>query len=183
MSTNRVVTVNAPEGYNADFFGATLSSRLEGGYRVEAQDFGLTPYGAVQFTTFSTPAYSEQLAGGPGTFGLSYAGRTFATTRTELGSWADRTFVLATGNPLVLRVRLAWAHDVNNDDTAVAAFQTLPGTTFVVGGAVPNPNSALVSIAAEYFFNSEWRFGGRFDGEFSPNRTSYAGTGTLRRVW
>ncbi len=183
MSTNRVVTVNAPEGYNADFFGATLSSRLEGGYRVEAQDFGLTPYGAVQFTTFSTPAYSEQLAGGPGTFGLSYAGRTFATTRTELGSWADRTFVLATGNPLVLRVRLAWAHDVNNDDTAVAAFQTLPGTTFVVGGAVPNPNSALVSIAAEYFFNSEWRFVGRFDGEFSPNRTSYAGTGTLRRVW
>jgi len=183
MSTSRTVTVAGFDALSADFFASTLSSRLEGGCRIEARDFAVTPYAAAQVTTFSTPAYSEQAAGGASTFALSYADRTVATTRTELGGWADKRIVLANGNPLVLRARLAWAHDFNNDQTAEAAFQTLPGATFTVGGAVPVADSALVSLAAEYFLTNGWRIGGRFDGEFSPNKTSYAGTATVRKVW
>ena len=32
-------------------------------------------------------------------------------------------------------------------------------------------------------FLNGWRGGVRFDGEFASNKRSYAGTGTIRRVW
>lgn len=183
MTTSRTVTAAGIDTLDADFFASTLSSRLEGGYRIETRDFAVTPYTAVQVTGFSTPTYSERPAGGSPAFALSYADHNVAATRTELGSWADRRFALADGNALVLRARLAWAHDFNNDQTANAAFQTLPGAFFTVGGAVPAADAALVSLAAEYFLAGGWRFGGRFDGEFSSNKTSYAGTATVRKVW
>ena len=183
LSTSRTVTVAGADILNADFLASTLSSRLEGGYRIEMRDFALTPYSAVQVTALSTPAYSETAAAGAPTFALRYADRSFATTRTELGGWADKRLVLANGNALVLRARLAWAHDFNNDQSAQAVFQTLPGAAFTVGGAVPAADSALVSFAAEYFLTGGWRLGGRFDGEFSSNKVSYAGTATARKIW
>jgi uncharacterized protein with beta-barrel porin domain len=74
-------------------------------------------------------------------------------------------------------------HDFNNDQTLHASFQTLPGANFTIGGAVPAADAALLSLAAEYFLSGGWRIGGRFDGEFSANQTSYAGTATARKVW
>jgi len=183
MSTSRTVTVAGTDTLDADFFASTLSARLEGGYRIEARDFTVTPYGAVQMTTFWTPDYAERATSGAATFALSYSEHAVTTTRFELGSWADKRIALADGNALVLRARLAWAHDFNNDQTANAVFQTLPGANFTVGGVVPVPDSLLVSAAAEYAMRNGWRIGGRFDGEFSSNRTSYAGTGTVRRTW
>jgi autotransporter-associated beta strand protein len=183
LSTSRTVTVAGADILNADFLASTLSSRLEGGYRIETRDFALTPYGAVQVTAFSTPAYSETAVAGAPAFALGYADRTATTTRTELGGWADKRLVLANGNALVLRARLAWAHDFNNDGSVNAAFQTLPGASFTIGGAVPSADSALVSFAAEYILSGGWRVGGRFDGEFSSNKVSYAGTATARKAW
>jgi outer membrane autotransporter protein len=183
MSTSRTVTVAGTDTLDADFFASTLSARLEGGYRIEARDFTVTPYAATQMTTFWTPDYAERATSGAATFALSYSERAVTTTRFEFGGWADKRIALADGNALVLRARLAWAHDFNNDQTANAVFQTLPGANFTVGGAVPVPDSLLVSAAAEYAMRNGWRIGGRFDGEFSSNRTSYAGTGTVRRTW
>jgi outer membrane autotransporter protein len=183
LSTSRTVTAAGADNLNADFLASTLSSRLEGGYRVETRDFALTPYAAVQVTAFSTPAYSETAAAGGSTFALNYADRSSATTRTELGGWADKRLLLANGNALLLRGRLAWAHDFNNGGSVNAAFQTLPGASFTVGGAAPSADSALVSFAAEYILTGGWHVGGRFDGEFSSNKTSYAGTATARKVW
>ena len=183
MSTSRTVTVAGGDTLSADFFASTLSGRLEGGYHIEARDFGLTPYAAIQVTAFSTPAYLETAASGVPTFALGYAGSTSTTTRTEFGSWVDKRLVLANGNALVLRARLAWAHDFENNQDINATFQTLPGANFTIGGATPAADSALVSLAAEYFLNNGWRVGGRFDGEFSSDKTSYAGTATVRKVW
>lgn len=183
LSTSRTVTAAGADILNADFLASTLSGRLEGGYRIETRDFALTPYAAVQVTAFSTPAYSETAAVGAPAFALNYADRSSATTRTELGGWADKRLLLANGNALLLRARLAWAHDFNNGGSVNAVFQTLPGASFTVGGAVPSADSALLSFAAEYWLAAGWRVGGRFDGEFSSNKTSYAGTATARKVW
>jgi outer membrane autotransporter protein len=183
LSTSRTVTVAGADILNADFLASTLSSRLEGGYRVEMRDFAVTPYGAVQVTALAMPGYSERAVAGAPTFALNYSDRTAATTRIELGGWADRQLTLANGQEMVLRARLAWAHDFNNGQNVQALFQTLPAATFTVGGAVPSADSALVSLAADYIMAGGWRVGGRFDGEFSSNKTSYAGTATVRKIW
>ena len=95
---------------NASFIGQSYGARLEGGYRYAVlPTFAVTPYGAVQFQDFHTPAYSETDVTGGG-FGLSYAAMNATEVRTELGSRFDAPTVLY-GKPLVLYGRVAWAHD------------------------------------------------------------------------
>ena len=50
---------------------------------------------------------------------------------------------------LTLRSRLAWAHDWVSDPSLAAAFQALPGASFIVNGAAPAKDSALASAGAE----------------------------------
>ena len=75
-----------------------------------AATLGVTPYGAVQFQDFYTPAYSESDVGGGG-FGLSYASTNATDVRTELGSRFDAPTIVY-GKPVILYGRLAWAHDL-----------------------------------------------------------------------
>ena len=64
-----------------------------------------------------------------------------------------------------------------------AAFQLLPGTSFVVNGAPVPHDSALTSVGAEMHLTSGWTLLGKFDGEFASSSRIYAGTGTLRYSW
>ena len=54
--------------------------------------------------------------------------------RSELGARFDNPEVIG-GMPLLLRARLAWAHDWVNNPSLSAAFEGLPGTSFTVNGA------------------------------------------------
>jgi uncharacterized protein with beta-barrel porin domain len=93
----------------ANFVGQSYGARAEGGYRVAVlPTLGVTPYGAVQFQDFNTPAYSEVDVTGGG-FGLNFAAQNSTDVRTELGSRFDAP-TLAFGKPLVLYGRVAWAH-------------------------------------------------------------------------
>ena len=92
----------------ANFIGQSYGARLEGGYRVATlPTFAVTPYGAVQFQDFNTPAYSETDPTGGG-FGLSYGSMNATDVRTELGSRFDAP-TLVYGKPLVFYGHVAWA--------------------------------------------------------------------------
>jgi uncharacterized protein with beta-barrel porin domain len=169
----------------ANFQGQSYAARLEGGYRVAVpvayNAIGITPYAAIQAQSFHTPAYSETdlTAGG---FGLSYAAMNGTDTRSELGARFDDPTLL--GNmPLILRAKLAWAHDWVSNPALNAAFESLPGTGFTVNGAPIPQNSALTSAGAELFFTPNWSLLAKFDGEFASGAQTYAGSGTLRYTW
>jgi uncharacterized protein with beta-barrel porin domain len=85
--------------------------------------------------------------------------------------------------PLILRTKLAWAHDWADNPALNAAFQTLPGSSFIVNGAPIPSDSALVSAGAELRINMRWSAIAKFDGEFAKSSQTYAGTGTLRYTW
>jgi uncharacterized protein with beta-barrel porin domain len=84
---------------------------------------------------------------------------------------------------LTLRGRLAWAHDWVSDLSLAAAFQTLPGASFIVNGATPARNSALASAGAELRLVNGVTLLAKFDGEFASPSSTYAGTGTVRYTW
>ncbi len=182
VTTNRTVTLAGVDQLQARFRAETFSGRFEGGYRYANPVVALTPYAAAQFTSVRLPGYAEQVLAGAGTFALAYAGQTTTTTRTELGLRTDKSFAMQDG-VLTLRGRAAWAHDYNNDRAITALFQTLPGTSFVVGGARPNPDAALVSAGAEMKWLSGFSLAGTFEGEFSGNYQSYAGKGVAKYSW
>jgi len=185
ITTDRTVTVAGTDLLRARFNANAFSGRAEGGYRFVTPwlgGVGITPYAAGQFVTFDLPAYAEQAIAGANTFALSYAGKSVTGTRSELGLRSDKSFALQNGI-FTLRGRVAWAHDFNTDRSITPTFQTLPGASFVVNGAAPAQDSALVTASAEMKWLNGISLAGTFEGEFSNVTTSYAGKGVVRYVW
>ncbi len=179
MSTDRfAVGDHLTANFNAQSYGG----RLEGGYRFGMPYGGITPYAAIQAQNFHTPSYSEAdlTSGG---FALGFNSRNATDTRSELGGRFDRLLLLNPEAALTLRSRVAWAHDWISDPSLAAVFQTLPGASFVVNGATPAKNSALVSEGAEYLLANPVVLLAKFDGEFAHHASTYAGTGTVRYTW
>jgi uncharacterized protein with beta-barrel porin domain len=178
MTTNRVaVGDHLTASFNAQSYGG----RLEGGYRYGMAGFGVTPYAALQTQWFHTPDYRETDLTGGG-FGLAYNGMTANDTRSELGARFDH-LQLVDGMPLLLRARVAWAHDWVSNPSLTATFQTLPGASFIVNGAgVPN-DSALMTAGATLQVNKNLSVDAKFDGQFANTSQIYAGTGTVRYAW
>jgi uncharacterized protein with beta-barrel porin domain len=179
MTTNRIAL---GDQLTANFNAQSFGGRLEAGYRYALQPaIGVTPYGALQAQTVHTPTYSETDLTGGG-FGLTYAAMNATDTRSELGARFDGLTTM-NGLPLILRARLAWAHDWVSNPALTAVFQTLPGASFVVNGAPLPANSALASAGAELKLNAKWSLLGKFDGQFAAGSQTYGGTGTLRYTW
>jgi uncharacterized protein with beta-barrel porin domain len=182
VTTNRTVTVAGIDSLRARFNANAVSGRLEGGYRVATPAGDLTPYAAGQFTTYRLPSYVEQATAGANTFALSYNGKDVTATRTELGLRSEKAVAL-TDSTLVLRGRLAWAHDYNTDRNVQAAFVTLPGSAFVVNGAQPAADTALTTLSAETLWRNGWSAALTADAQLSDTTHSYSGKGVVRYSW
>lgn len=179
MTTNRAAL---GDELTANFDAQSYGGRVEGGYRFAVlPTVGATTYAAVQAQDFHTPSFSESDLTGGG-FGLSYASMNATDVRTELGSRFDNPTLVA-GMPLILRARVAWAHDFVSNPALSAGFESLPGTNFVVNGAPIPHDSALASAGAELYLSPHWILLAKFDGEFAPGAQTYAGTGTVRYTW
>ena len=100
-----------------------------------------------------------------------------------MGARFDRLLAFSPSAVLTLRARLAWAHDWVSDPALTAVFQTLPGASFIVNGATPAQDSALVSAGTELRLANGVSLLGKFDGEFASHASSYGGTGTARYTW
>jgi autotransporter-associated beta strand protein len=182
-STDRTVMVAGTDRLNAAFNAQSYGARLESGYHYYMTPFTLTPYGALQLQSFNSPTYSESVAFGPSQFALSYNSQTGTQSRAELGSWADKTFRIADDIALNLLGRVAWAHDWQSNVSLGAIFLGLPTASFVVNGAAPPADLALVTAGAELRLRNGWSLLGKFDGEFSNRSQTYAGTGMARYHW
>lgn len=185
VTTDRTVTVAGADHLRGRFGANAWSGRVEGGWRFASEalaGFGLTPYAAGQATLFDTPAYSEWVVAGRGDFALSYQAKSTVAPRTELGLRPDKSFALPDG-VFTLRGRLAWAHDFNTERSAVASFQALPGSSFVVNGATPVPDSLLASASAEMKWNDGWSVAASVDGELSSSSRSFGARGVVRYRW
>jgi uncharacterized protein with beta-barrel porin domain len=182
VTTDRTVTIAGIDRLHAEFNANAYSGRIEGGYRFVTRWMGITPYAAGQFTTYSLPAYAEQVLSGAGTFALNYAAKDVTASRTELGIRTDRSFAMQNAI-LTLRGRIAWAHDFDSDRNISAVFQTLPGASFVVNGAAQAHDSALTTASAELKWLNGFSLAATFEGEFSSVTESYAGKGIARYTW
>jgi outer membrane autotransporter protein len=180
MSTDRFAAFG--DHLTADFNAQSFGGRAEGGYRFATAVGGVAPYAALQAQSFRMPNFNETDVTGGG-FALSFNGHTSTDTRSELGARFDHAAVVSPDAVLILRGRLAWAHDWITDATLVPVFQALPGSSFIVNGAAPAENSALVSAGAELRLANGVALLGKFDGDFASHSQTYAGTGTLRYTW
>ncbi|UQR67420.1 hypothetical protein LRP30_20105 [Bradyrhizobium sp. C-145] len=87
------------------------------------------------------------------------------------------------GSALNLRGRLAWARDFSAGQSIPAAFQSLPGQGFIVGGTALAPNAALTDVAIELRDLNGWSATANFDSEVSSLVQSYTGKAMLSYAW
>jgi outer membrane autotransporter protein len=185
MSTSRTIAVASTDMLSASFNAQSFGGRLEGGYLIpSALAFSVTPYAAVQAQSFSSPGYSESGAlGAPDPFALAYASQTATMVRTELGGRFERDVAQADGSRLDLFGRAAWAHDWQSNPNLTATFIGLPAASFVVNGATPPADLALLTAGAEWRRPHGWAFLAKFDGEFAARTRTYAGTARVKYSW
>jgi uncharacterized protein with beta-barrel porin domain len=185
MSTSRSISVAGPDTLTASFNAQDFGGRLEGGYRVPAAvAFNVTPYAAVQAQTFHSPDYSETgTLAAPDPFALTFNSQTATVVRTELGSRFDKTFAQADASSVNLFGRVAWAHDWQSNPNLTATFIGLPTATFVVNGAAPPTDLALLTAGVEWRWRTGWSAMAKFDGEFASRTQTYTGTARVKYSW
>jgi subtilase-type serine protease len=182
-ATSRSVVVASIDTLTASFNAQSWAGRAEAGYKLAWAPVNLTPYAAVQAQSFHTPDFSEGSLSGSTLYALSYASHTGSVTRAELGSWLSNNYLLAGDAVAVLFGRAAWAHDWQNDLQAAPTFLTLPTASFIVNGAKPASDLAVVTAGAELRLAGGISLMGKFDGEFGAGTSTYAGTARVRYAW
>jgi uncharacterized protein with beta-barrel porin domain len=165
----------------ADYDAHTLSGRFEGGYRFETSLAAITPYAAVQGSSYFLPDYSETSVNG-GSFGLTYDSQTQSSLRTELGARLEHIIATETGS-IKLTGRLAWAWNADNARDVTASFQNLAAPSFVINGAEPDRHALLVDAGAEFGLSEKVSAKLSFNGEFSGNVTAYGAAAKLSYKW
>ncbi|WP_246660941.1 MULTISPECIES: autotransporter outer membrane beta-barrel domain-containing protein [unclassified Tardiphaga] len=169
------------ESLRARFDTNSYSARLEAGNRYATPWLGiaLTPYAAAGDVSRPAGLCGDHVVGiddlrtGLGRQGHQRAAANSACARTSRFSSTTRSS----------RGRAAWAYDFNTDRSASATFQSLPGASFVVGGASPAANAALTTAAAQLTFRNGITLGTTFEGEFSEVTRYYAGRCAVRYNW
>ncbi|HEY4890459.1 MAG TPA: autotransporter outer membrane beta-barrel domain-containing protein, partial [Reyranella sp.] len=182
-TTNRTVTVAGTDQLTGALNPQGFGGRFEGGYRANLMAADLIPYAALQAQSFFLPAYSETAAFGSPQFALAYTAQSATAVRSELGSWAERSFRLADDTGLKLLGRLAWAHDWQSNPALGVTFLGLPGASFTVNGATPPSDLMLVTAGAEWRWRKDWALLGKLDGEFANGSQTYTGTVKLQHTW
>jgi outer membrane autotransporter protein len=180
MSTDRYAF--AGDHLAADFNAQSFGGRVETGYRFPTLSVAVTPYAAAQAVNFRTPNYSERDLSGGG-YALAFASRDATDTRIELGARFDHPVIVGNGMLMLLRGRLAWAHDWVTAPSLLASFQTLPGASFIVTGASPAKDSILASAGSELRITPSLSLDAKFEGEFASHSQTYGGIGTLRYMF
>jgi uncharacterized protein with beta-barrel porin domain len=184
-STSRSIDVAGADTLSASFNAQGAGGRLEGGYRIAGwAPFSLIPYAAVQVQSFWTPAYKESgTLGASDPLALARDAQLATDVRTELGSRFDQVFALVDHGSVDLFGRVAWAHDRQSDPELTGTFIGLPAASFVVNGATPPTNLALVTAGAQWRVASGWSLLVKFEGELASGSDTYTGTARVSYNW
>lgn len=78
-----------------------------------------------------------------------------------------------------LELSAAWAHELYGAPFALATFQALPGSSFVVRGGRIAEDTALLGAGLDWNEVGGVTLGARIDSQLGGGTTAIAGTGTI----
>ncbi|MEI6162134.1 MAG: autotransporter domain-containing protein [Roseococcus sp.] len=163
-------------GFNAQVYSLRAELRQDG---IAAGGFRFQPVAAVQWQQVNNQGYTETSSVTGTALGVTVAGQSQTSLRTELGGQMQGAALLG-GVPVQGFLRAAWAYYLTRDASMGVGFASLPNAGFTVRGARADASAALVSAGLEAPIRPGLMLGARVDSEFSGNVTQVAGTARLR---
>ena len=102
---------------------------------------------------------------------------------SSLGVQFDTRVALARGQTLTPFARVAWVHEFNPDRSIHSSLTLSPAAFFTPEGAAAASDMAKVRAGARLDVTGRVALFAYFDGEFSSQGQSYAGTGGVKISW
>ena len=156
----------------------------EGGYGFMLDGCSaLTPYAAFAGQSFHAPDYSEIAASGSFTFALSHEANSTDVSHTEVGAHYGRSFAWEDNGTLLLDATAAWEHELGDNPIVEATFQALPNSEFIVQGAKPAVDTALIGVGLHVQNENEISFGVHGDARISAGTTIITGAADVSLNW
>jgi fibronectin-binding autotransporter adhesin len=178
VAVSGLATSTATASPHADQF----LSAAEIGYDLKVR-YGITvtPLAGVQATVISQEGYTES---GAGALDLTVGSKTTNSVRALAGARIAKSFALGAGQAITFESHAAWAHELTSDDRAVSAqFAAAPGTGFIVDGARPKRDSAVVEVGVAAPLSNMLSLYLRYDGDLNGSDDAHGVSGGLRLSW
>ncbi|MBB6261993.1 outer membrane autotransporter protein [Paenochrobactrum gallinarii] len=166
-----------------DFSGYGINARLETGYRMDLGGVQVTPFAALQLSSFHMNSSTEYADITGGDLALYYKSRTIHSVRLSLGAQVDTRIDLGDNAHFSPYLRAAWVHEFANKRSVEAGFITAPGYEFVVHGAAQPRNSAQLEAGFNLQIETGLSLYGKVTGSFSGSNHDVSGSGGLRLRW
>lgn len=166
-----------------DFSGYGINARLETGYRMDLGGVQVTPFAALQLSSFHMNSSTEYADITGGDLALYYKSRTIHSVPLSLGAQVDTRIDLGDNAHFSPYLRAAWVHEFANKRSVEAGFITAPGYEFVVHGAAQPRNSAQVEAGFNVQIETGLSLYGKVTGSFSGSNHDVSGSGGLRLRW
>jgi outer membrane autotransporter protein len=187
--TERNIVLGSPvptERANGDFSSEDASGRIEAGWEMSFGRVNVTPFGGLQWSRLQSDGFTERtrtLEGDAGIFALEFASQDETSRLSSLGAQLDTQLPLANGMMLSPLLRVAWVHEFNPDRSIFATLVSLPEASFTIDGAAEASDAAKVNTGLKLDVTDRTALFGFFDGVFSDQGQSYAGTGGVKILW
>jgi len=168
------------------FDSEAFSGRIEAGWELSVGRLNVTPFAGMQWSRLESDGFTENsstLAGDGGIFGLKFGSQDERSRLSSLGVQLDTRLALANGMTLSPFVRAAWLHEFNPERSIFASLVSLPEASFTIYGASAAEDAARVNTGLKLDISERTALFGFFDGVFSDQGQSYAGTGGIKFTW
>ncbi len=183
IDTLRAITISGTDILHGKFSAQDVGGRIESGWRLHLDDASrLVPFAAFAWNSFQAPAYGETAQSGSADFALSYAAHDSDFGHGELGMKLGHDVTLG-GNAAKTELTAAWAHEFYGAPFALAAFQALPGSSFLVQGARLARDTALLGAGIDVHTRSGFAYGARVDSRVGGGTTAFGGTANIAFNW
>ena len=163
------------------YHGNEVDTAVEGGYTIRFGKIELEPLAGLAFTTVQTSSFSEHDAGD---VNLDVQDARLNSLRSGLGARASFGFDLS-GFRIIPEVYSLWSHDFLHENPQITArFAGAPsGSTFVVYGARPSADYALVGAGISAAVGDRLSFFANYDGDIRSGLNAHSVTAGVRLQW
>ena len=178
--TDRVIDFVVDEWARGSFDSDSFGGRLEAGWRRSWGRHYVTPFVGVDAYELDIDGFTENsqnLNGGAGILGLTFASDSVTSVTSSVGLQFDTTYALANDRWLTPFVRVAWVHEYDPDRIARSFLTNAPAASFLVDGASAAENVARVNAGLRLDLSERIALWGFFEGEFGDGSQSSAGVG------
>jgi len=180
-STRTIAFTGVDRRATGSFDGASVGGLISFGDRIHGPDgLLIEPSISIIGSSVRQGGFTESGATGAD---LAVDSQTQGTAEALVGARFSKSFPMASGK-LSLDGRLDWAHELSTETPTIGeSFAAAAGTHFVVAGADPGKDFAVIGAGLTYSASSRLSVFVRYNGAMSSQQSDQAGTLGVKYSW